>query len=210
MISSAPPGLGARLLARLEAFSFQHRAVLLATLAAITVVMGWFGLQLRMDAGFDKQMPLHHEYIQTFKTYRNDTLGANRLNIAVKARQGEIWTRAGLERLYEVTQAVTFLPNVDRLGVQSLWTPNTFVNEITEDGFRADPLIAGTVMPAQLTPETIAGIRAAAARGDFVGTLVSRDQTSAMVVAELSEVDKDGRHLDYVAYNRILEERIRA
>ena len=210
MISSSPPGLGARLLARLEAFSFQHRAVLLATLAAITVVMGWFGLQLRMDAGFDKQMPLHHEYIQTFKTYRNDTLGANRLNIAVKARQGEIWTRAGLERLYEVTQAVTFLPNVDRLGVQSLWTPNTFVNEITEDGFRADPLIAGTVMPAQLTPETIAGIRAAAARGDFVGTLVSRDQTSAMVVAELSEVDKDGRHLDYVAYNRILEERIRA
>jgi len=210
-VSPSPaPGPGGRFLAWLEVSCFRHRAVLLATLAAITAVMGWFALQLRMDAGFDKQMPLHHEYVQTFKTYRDDTLGANRLNIVVKARQGEIWTQAGLARLYEVTQAVTFLPNVDRLGVQSLWTPNTFVNEITEEGFRADPLIAGTVMPAQLTPETIAGIRAAAAQGEFVGTLVSRDQTSAMVVAELSETDKDGKHLDYVAYNRILEERIRA
>ena len=210
MSPSPAPGPGGRFLAWLEVSCFRHRAVLLATLAAITAVMGWFALQLRMDAGFDKQMPLHHEYVQTFKTYRDDTLGANRLNIVVKARQGEIWTQAGLARLYEVTQAVTFLPNVDRLGVQSLWTPNTFVNEITEEGFRADPLIAGTVMPAQLTPETIAGIRAAAAQGEFVGTLVSRDQTSAMVVAELSETDKDGKHLDYVAYNRILEERIRA
>lgn len=209
MSSTPRPGLGARFLAWLEAACFRHRTLLLATMAAITAVMGWFALQLRMDAGFDKQMPLHHEYVQTFKAYRNDTLGANRLNIVVKARQGEIWTQAGLARLYEVTQAVTFLPNVDRLGVQSLWTPNTFVNEITEEGFRADPLIAGTVMPAQLTPQTIAGIRAAAAQGGFVGTLVSRDQTSAMVVAELSETDRDGRHLDYVAYNRILEERIR-
>ncbi|GAB3767263.1 MMPL family transporter [Ramlibacter monticola] len=210
MSTSTPPGAGARLLARLEAFCFRHRAALLLAMAAITAVMGWFALQLRMEAGFDKQMPLHHEYTATFQQYRNDTLGANRLNIVVKARQGEIWTKAGLQRLYEVTQAVTFLPNVDRVGVQSLWTPNTFVNEITEDGFRADPLIAGTVSPAQLTPETIAGIRAAAAQGGFVGTLVSRDQSSAMVVAELSETDKDGTHLDYVAYNRVLEEEIRA
>jgi uncharacterized protein len=208
-VSPSQPGLGVRLLAGLEAFCFKRRAALLVTMAALTAVMGWFALQLRMDAGFDKQMPLHHEYVQTFKTYRSDTLGANRLNIVVKARQGEIWTQAGLARLYEVTQAVTLLPNVDRLGVQSLWTPNTYVNEITEEGFRADPLIAGTVMPEQLTSPTIAGIRAATAQGGFVGTLVSRDQTSAMVVAELAETDKDGKHLDYVAYNHILEERIR-
>jgi len=208
--SSSPPGLGMRLLTRLEALCFRHRAVLLGTLAALTAVMGWFALQLRMDAGFDKQMPLHHEYVQTFKAYRSDTLGANRLNIVVKARGGEIWTQAGLARLYAVTQAVTLLPNVDRLGVQSLWTPNTYVNEITEEGFRADPLIAGTVMPEQLTADTIAAIRAAAAQGGFVGTLVSRDQTSAMVVAELAETDKDGQHLDYVAYNHLLEQQIRA
>ncbi|MDY0745227.1 efflux RND transporter permease subunit [Paucibacter sp. R3-3] len=199
-------------LAALEAFCFGRRGLVLGVLLALTAVMGWFALQLRMDAGFEKQMPVGHEYVQTFQKYRDDVLGANRLNIVVKARKAgaTIWTPAGLKRLYEVTQAVTYLPSVDRLGVQSLWTPNSFVNEITEEGFRADPLIAGTVMPEALTPEMIAGIRQAADQGGFVGTLVSRDETSAMIVAELAETDRDGKKLDYVAYNHLLEEKIRA
>ncbi len=197
-------------LAALEGFCFERRSLVLGVLVAITAVMAWFALQLRMDAGYEKQMPVGHEYIQTFQKYRDDVLGANRLNIVVKARSGSIWTPAALKRLYEVTQAVTYLPSVDRLGVQSLWTPNSFVNEITEEGFRADPLIAGTVTPEQITPELIKGIRQAASQGGFIGTLVSRDETSAMIVAELSEVDREGKKLDYVAYNRILEQQIRA
>jgi len=172
--------------------------------------MGWFASQLRMDAGFDKQMPVGHEYIATFKEYRNDVLGANRLNIVVKARKGTIWTPAGLKRLYDVTQAVSFLPNVERLGVQSLWTPNSFVNEITEEGFRADPIIDSAITPEQLTAESIANIRRTTAQGGYVGTLVSRDETGAMITAELNEYDAQGRKIDYIAYNRILEDRIRA
>ncbi|WP_371319836.1 RND family transporter [Variovorax sp. dw_308] len=207
--SSLAPSFAVRLLARLEDFFFTRRKPLLIVLALLTAVMGGLALQLRMDAGFEKQMPIGHEYIRTFQQYRNDVLGANRLNIVVKARDGSIWTPAGLKRLYEVTQAVTFLPSVERLGVQSLWTPNSFVNEITEEGFRADPLIDGTITPDQLTPERIAAIRQASAQGGFVGSLVSRDQTSAMITAELIEFDKDGHKLDYIAYNRILEEKIR-
>jgi uncharacterized protein len=199
-----------RAVQRVEALAFGHRRALLATLALFTLAMGWFALQLRMDAGFEKQMPAGHEYIQTFKTYRNDVLGANRLNIVVKARRGSIWNGAALRRVYEVTQAVSFLPNVERLGVQSLWTPNSFVNEITEEGFRADPLIDGTITPEALTPQTIAAIRQAASQGGFVGTLVSRDETSTMISAELIEVDRNGEKLDYVAYNRLLEEQLRA
>lgn len=210
MSPSERPSALLRALALAENFCFSRRASVLGVLLVLTAVMGWFALQLRMDAGFEKQMPLGHEYIKTFQAYRNDVLGANRLNIVVRARQGSIWTPAGLKRLYEVTQAVTYLPNVDRLGVQSLWTPNTFVNEITEEGFRADPLIAGTITPEQLTPELIAGIRQAASAGGFIGTMVSRDEAGAMVVAELAETDREGRQLDYVVYNRILEEQVRA
>lgn len=199
-----------RRLKQLESFCFRYRLPILAVLAVFTVFMGYFALQLRMDAGFEKQMPSGHEYTETFNKYRDDVLGANRLNVVVKARQGTIWTRQGLTRLYEVTQAVAYLPSIDRLGVQSLWTPNSFVNEITEEGFRADPLISGTITPPQLTPEIIAGIQRAASQGGFVGTLVSHDQRSAMIVAEIQEYDKDGRKVDYIAYNRLLEEQIRA
>ncbi len=194
---------------RLEDLLFRRRAVVLIILLSFTAVMGWFGVQLRMEAGYEKQMPTSHEYIQTYQKYRNQLFGANRLTIVVRARQGTIFTQAGLTRLYDVTQAVIFLPGVDRLGVQSLWTPNTFVNEITEEGFRSQPVIEGTVTPPSLTPETIVKIQRATNQGGFVGTLVSRDLTSAMIVAEIAEIYPDGKHLDYVAYNKILETQIR-
>lgn len=210
MSTSASNSSIVRAVQHVEQIFFRHRFRLLVALALLTLGMAWFAVQLRMDAGFDKQMPIGHEYIETFREYRNDVLGANRLTFVVKARHGNIWNAAALKRVYEVTQAVTYLPNVERLGVQSLWTPNSFVNEITEEGFRADPLIDSTITPEQLKPETIANIQRTAAQGGFVGTLVSRDETSAMITAELLEYDANNVKLDYVSYNRILEETIRS
>ncbi|WP_394296410.1 efflux RND transporter permease subunit [Metapseudomonas resinovorans] len=198
------------MLPRLEGWLFKQRWAVLSLLAAFTLGMAWFAVQLRMDAGFEKQLPIGHEYVETFRAYRSDLIGANRLTIVVKAREGDIWSVEGLKRLYDVTQAVTFLPSVSRSSVQSLWTPNSFVNEITEEGFRADPLIPGTVTPERLDKEIISKIASSTAQGGFIGTLVSRDQSSAMITAELNEVDASGAHLDYVAYNRVLEQQIRA
>jgi len=198
-----------RLVVALERVLFGHRAVVLGALGVVTVLMAVFALQLRIEAGFEKQMPIGHEYIETFNKYRSDLFGANRITVVVKARQGNIWSKEALSRLFEVTRAVTFLPNVDRPGVQSLWTTNSMVNEITEEGFRANPLIEGTIVAENLTPATIAQIQTSTSQGGFVGKLVSRDQTSAMVTAEINEVDLEGKKVDYIAYNRLLEEHIR-
>jgi len=198
-----------RLVAGLEKAFFGHRAIVLAVIGLFTAVMAVFAVQLRMDAGFEKQMPIGHEYIQTFQKYRNDLLGANRITVVVRAKKGSIWTPEGLTRLYKVTQAVIYLPNVDRVGVRSLWTPNAFVNEITEEGFRAEPIISGNITPDQLTPETVASIRHATTLGGYVGTLVSHNEDSAMITAELNERDRNGKVLDYVAFNHTLEAQIR-
>ncbi|WP_133645481.1 efflux RND transporter permease subunit [Paraburkholderia flava] len=198
-----------RLLGGLEKMLFGHRVAVLAVIGVFTAVMAVFAVQLRMDAGFEKQMPIGHEYIRTFQKYRSDLLGANRITVVVRARHGSIWTREGLTRLYKVTQAVTYLPNVDRSGVRSLWTPNAFVNEITDEGFRAEPIISGTITPDQLTPGTIAGIRRSTTLGGYIGTLVSHGEDSAMITAELNEQDRNGHVLDYVAFNHLLEAQIR-
>ncbi|MBR7985136.1 MMPL family transporter [Burkholderia cenocepacia] len=198
-----------RLVSRLERLFFGHRAIVLAAIALFTVAMAVFAVQLRMDAGFDKQMPIGHEYIRTFQQYRNDLLGANRITVVVRAKHGSIWSKEGLTRLYNVTQAVTYLPNVDRIGVRSLWTPNAFVNEVTDEGFRAEPIIPGTITPDQLTPDRVQGIRRATTLGGYVGTLVSHGEDSAMITAELNERDSAGKVLDYVAFNHLLEEKIR-
>jgi uncharacterized protein len=193
----------------LETWLFAHRALVLGALLALTAVMGYFALQLRIDAGFEKQIPIGHEYVNTFHKYRADLFGANRLTVVVKARKGKIWTRAGLTRLFQVTQEVAYLPNVDRLGVQSLWTPNSFVNEITEEGFRSQPIIPGTVTPEMLDATLLAQIERSTSEGNFIGSLVSRDQSAAMITAEIGEVDNAGKKIDYISYNHLLESKLR-
>ncbi len=209
MDSHPPPTRLARALAALEKFAFGRRVLVLGVLGAFTLVMGFFALKLRMEAGFEKQMPIGHEYIKTFNQYRNQLFGANRLTIAVRAIDGKIWTKAGLTKLYEVTQAISSMPNVDRLGVQSLWTSNAWLMEITPEGFRNEQLIPNTVDPSALTPELIQQIKRTTTRGGFDGLLVARDQGSALITAELNEYDRDGVKIDYIAYNRLLNERIR-
>ena len=198
-----------KLLGRLEEWLFSYRLAVLGAFAVFTAVMAVFAVQLRMTAGFEKQIPIGHEYTRTLEQYKDDLFSPNRLTVVVKARHGTIWTKAALTRLYEVTQAVTFLPNVDRLGVQSLWTPNSYVNEITEEGFRAQPIIPGTVTADRLTPDEIERIERSTDEGGFIGSLVSKDQTAAMITAEIGEVGVDGKKIDYVTYNHIIEEKVR-
>src|SRR5437660_12799072 len=93
-----------RSIQKLEHWLFSRRLLVLGALAILTAVMAFFALQLRMDAGFEKQIPIGHEYVKTFQQYRADLFGANRLTVVVKAKHGTIWTREGITRLYKVTQ----------------------------------------------------------------------------------------------------------
>jgi predicted RND superfamily exporter protein len=199
-----------RLITRLEAVLFGRRFAFLLALAAFTAVMATQGVQLRLEAGFEKQLPQGHEYIRTFEQYRDQLFGANRLTIAVHAREGDIWNPAALTQVLKATEAVAYLPGVSRTSVTSLWTPNVFFTEITEDGFRAEPVAGGDIVPEKLSPEVIALMRQRTVAGGHVGTLVARDQTSALITSELADVDaRTGRKLDYVEFNRLLEDRIR-
>jgi hypothetical protein len=199
-----------RAIAILERWLFGHRGTVLIGLLIFTAAMAVAATGLHMDAGYQKQMPLGHPYTRTIAQYRGELFEGNRLTVVVRARQGNLWTAEGLARLYAVTEAVRFLPHVDRQSVQSLWTPSAQVYEITEDGFRAEPLIASTVTPDHLTPGIIADIERSTSQGGFVGSLVSRDQGAAMIIAELAEFEAQGRKIDYVAFNHEIEAKIRA
>ncbi|CAN7674119.1 efflux RND transporter permease subunit [Cupriavidus necator] len=199
-----------RLITRLEAALFGHRLPFLLALAGFTALMGVLGAKLHLEAGFEKQLPQGHEYIKTFEQFRDKLFGANRLTIAVHARKGDVWNAATLTQVLKVTEAVTYLPGVDRTSVTSLWTPNVFFTEITEDGFRAEAVAGGDIVPEKLSADVIDKMRQRTMAGGHVGTLVARDQSSALITAELADVDpRTGKKLDYIQFNRLLEEQIR-
>ena len=111
------------------------------------LVLGWAARGLHVDAGFAKLLPLKHPYMATFLKHQQEFGGANRVLVAVMARDGNMFTPQFFETLKNVTDEVFFLPGVDRGRVQSLFTPNVRYTEVVEDG-----IAAGNVIPDDFEP----------------------------------------------------------
>ena len=129
--------------ARIEKLLFAHRRLVLAAFVLATLGMGWFAAGLRVDAGFTKLVPLEHEYMRTFLEHRDEFGGADRVVIALVTRRGDMFTPEFFAALREVTDAMFFLPGIDRTQVYSVLTPNVRFIEVVEDG-----ITAGNVVPA--------------------------------------------------------------
>ena len=189
--------------AAIENLLFGRRRLVLAAFALATLAMGWQAAGLRVDAGFTKLVPVEHEYMRTFLKYRDEFGGADRVLIAVTAREGDMFTPGFLAALRKATDATFFLPGVDRTQVYSILTPNVRFIEVVEDG-----IAAGNVLPADFapTPEGFARLRENVVKAGLVGRLVANDFTGAIVAARLQEFHPNtGERLDYLEVARALE-----
>jgi len=192
---------------KLEHFVFGIRPILIAVFAVITLFLGYKASQLKIDAGFEKQLPLKHEFIQTFLQYRDEFGGANRLIISVSPREGTIYQKEFFEVFKKVSDEVYYLDGVNRSSIQSLFTPNVRFVEIVDGGFSG-----GKVVPADFmgTEEDIERVRKNVLKSSIVGRLVANDFTAAAISFRLSEIDpKTGEKLNYFKVADQLEESIR-
>ena len=191
----------------IENFAFRFKALILGFLFILTVFMGYFATQLRMDAGFNKMLPQGHEYINTFFQYSEAFGGGNRILVVLEAKKGEIWTPEFLQTLKKATDDIFFIPGVARHTVTSLWTPNTRYLAVTEDGIEAGDVIPANFKP---TPEAIKKVLENTLRADLVGRLVSTNFRAAMIRAELLDVNPETRQrLDYFDVADKLENEVR-
>jgi predicted RND superfamily exporter protein len=198
-----------RIAARLEPHVFGHRGLVLALFALVTVALAWIAMTgLRLDTNFNKQLPLEHEYIRTYLDHKEEFGGANRLLIALVARDGNMFTPGFFEALKTATDEVLVIEGVDRARVQSLWTPNTRYTEVVEGGIEA-----GDVIPSDFQPDAagLARVKENILKAGIVGWLVANDFSGAMISAQLLDADPEtGEPVDYIAISRELEEKVRA
>lgn len=179
-----------------EPIVYAKRNLTMGILVALTAFLLYMALQLEVDAGFEKSLPLQHEYMQTFRKYQREFGGANTILVALVNKDGtEIYNEEFLTKLKQVTDEVFFLPGVDRSRVQSLFTPNTRYIEVVEGGFAG-----GNVIPADYapSPEMFQLVKTNVGKAGIVGRMVTNTQNGAMVSAELLERDPvTGEKLDY-------------
>ena len=197
-----------KIIDRVSAFVFGNRKVLLIVFTAATVLFTISASQLRVDAGFNKMVPLTHPYMKVYTEYAGVFGGANRIAIALVQKQGgDIYNKEFMEKLKGLTKDVQGLTGVDQPSVKSLFTPNTRFIEVVEEGFSGGNVVHATF---QGTKEDLEIVRANVQKSSEVGRTVATDFTGALVAAGLLEyVPKgDGKveKLNYFEFSKKLEE----
>src|SRR5277367_1862624 len=192
----------------LDAVLFGHRRVVLALFAVVTVALGSFAIKVHPDAGFDKLLPSHNAYIETYKRTQEKFGGGNLLLVALEAKHGTIFQPKFFDALRRITDEVFFLPGVDRTHVSSLYTPDTRFAEVVEGGFNGGPVIPNTFKPDKTG---FALVKTNIVKAGILGRLVANNYRSAVVSAHLNDFDPHtGAKLDYAAFADMLDKNIRA
>lgn len=187
-----------------ERVVFASRWGWLSLWVAATLLAAVGATRLHLDASFVKQVPLSHPYIHTLLKYDSQVAGPNRITVAVQRKQGDIYDPAYLEVLRKVTEDVFFLPGVNRTTLRSLWTPNVRYTVSVEGGLEANAVVPPDYKP---TAEGAALVRRNVLRANLIGSLVSRDASSALIVAELRDNDPStGKPIDYVQTAQALDQ----
>lgn len=196
-----------KLIQTVSNFVFGNRKTLLIVFSIITVIFAISASQLKVDAGFNKMVPLTHPYMKEYKAYENVFGGANRIAIALTQKNGDIYNKEFMEKLKAMTNEILVLEGVDKPSVRSLFTPNTRFIEVVEEGFAGGNVVHATF---QGTPEDLAQVKANVQKSNEVGRTVANDFTGALVAAGLLEyIPREGGKLDklnYFEFSKKLEE----
>ncbi|QHG68263.1 MMPL family transporter [Pseudomonas putida] len=180
------------------------RKGLLLLFVLLTLGLGYSATHTQLDPGFNKQIPVRHDYMVNFLRFSQYFTGANRLLVSVRWKgEGDLYNPEFLDTLRKVTDDVFFISGVNRASVTSLFTANVRYIEITEEGFYGD-----VVVPPRFNGSAadLAQVRSNAAAAGQIGRLVANDLKSAMVRADLQDTDpQTGKPVDYVEVAKRLE-----
>ena len=114
---------------------FRQKKWVIAFIGTVTVFLAIAAMQMRIDAGFEKQLPMKHPYVQTFVGYQDDFGTANRVMIAVSPKEGDIFTPEFLRVFKNISDEAHYITGANRSWIESLFTPNVRFVEVVDGGF---------------------------------------------------------------------------
>lgn len=192
----------------LERLIFGYRKIVVGLFLLATVYLGFQASMMHLDAGFEKNVPLNHPYMQTYMKHRKDFGGANSVLVSVCDASGNIYNQTFMDTLQQVHDALFFVNGVDRSLVVSLFAPSTRFTEIVEGGFSGGPVIPADFDSSR--PEALKQVAVNVEKAKIVGRQVSNDYSCAMVTTQLLDFDpKTGEPLDMLAIADALEQDVR-
>lgn len=191
----------------LERAVFRHRLFAIISFALITCLLLFKATQIQLDASFNKNIPLNHEYMKVYTKHEKQFGGANSILISVCDADGDIFNEEFFTQLKAVHDQLYFIPGVNRPLVNSIFAPSARFVEVVEDGFAGGPII-----PANFTADKrgLAVVKENIEKAKVVGRMIASDYSCAMVTAQLLETDPQTQEkLDTLAFAEKLETQVR-
>ena len=187
----------------LERVLFNHRGLVVLLCALVTLLLTLQLPNLRLNASFEKMIPIDHPFVVNYLEHRKELSGlGNSVRIALATTGPSIYEPAYLQALQKLSDEVFLLPGVDRVQMKSLWTPGTRWVGVTEDGLEGGPVIPNDY---DGSPKSAEQVRTNVQRANEVGKLVALDQRSSLILVPLLDHTPDGRAIDYSVLSAQLE-----
>ncbi|MGH7856177.1 MAG: efflux RND transporter permease subunit, partial [Candidatus Binatia bacterium] len=184
---------------RLSGWMVRHRAAVMVGVLVLAGVAGAFAARVRLEVQLEKMFPVNHPFVALNRDLGAKFGGANTLLIAVRVKEGDIFTLATLEKIHRITDAVYFLPeNIRPLTasitlMKSKYIRSSGSGNVTIDGLMW-PKLPSTPEEIRFAKENVF------ANPMYEGGLVSSDGKAALIVSELKP------DIDYLKVFRFLQD----
>ena len=174
---------------RLASVLMRNRGPSSLLLLMTTLFFAW-GLQhVELKTIFSDLLPKDHPFVQTYKDHPNFGNPLT-VTIMVKAREGDIYNAATLQKVWDITRDIDLAPGVDHDQILSVATEKARYSKATPFGIDSQPLM-GDRAPAD-SEEVLEFQSRLAKAPNAKAFLVAGDDTAALITATFIE-----RRLDY-------------
>lgn len=175
----------------------RRRAWVLACMAVVTLVLGYFATRVEVRTVFEDMLPSAHAYVKTHERFKDTFGGSNMVTIMVEARDGDIFQPHVLETVRALTLGLREISAVNPFQIISLASKKLKEVRASTEGIETRSLMWPEVPH---TAEEIDELRASVLRNPLVhGAYVSHDLKAALIT-----VDFIDREVDYAkVFNEI-------
>lgn len=174
-----------------EEWLFANPKIVLGLILVFTAVFAFRLPALKMYTDFSDLLPQKHPYIQTYNRIKENFGGANMVVMAIEVEKGSIFNKDTLGLVYEATQGIDNLPDVNHNLVSSLTHRTSRKVYLTPDGNFASDSYYNPNKPPETDAEFEQLRKDVMANPQIFGLLVSPDLKSALIKAQLTDGEVD-------------------
>lgn len=171
----------------------EKRMPILIAVSLVTLIFALFALRLDMVTRFDELLPQNHPFIKVHNQYAPMFGGANTVRIMIEVKEGTIFTKETLGKIFDMTQRLDRVYGVNHELINSLAHRTNRRVRTLAGGMTATEPVMGKAPTTDKEVELVRQI--VLTSRNLYGVLVSLDEKAALIQGTFIEGRLDHRRM---------------